>query len=38
MTNALKALERFYFELGCRRLGDLIREEYTPLGLALDTT
>jgi hypothetical protein len=37
LYHAPKPLEGFYFELVCRRLGDLIREEYTPLGLESDT-
>jgi hypothetical protein len=38
LYRAPKPLERFYLQLRCRRLGDLIDlEEYTPPGLESDT-
>ena len=37
LYHAPKPLEKFYFELGCKRLGDLIQEEYLPSGPELYT-
>lgn len=34
---APKALEKFYLKLGCKRLGNVIEEKYTPDGAEMET-